>query len=328
MTDQFIRRGTLQVASQSEAVDLSALRFHFRVSQSDIDTPTILDVRVYNMSDTTAKKLSNIKEYTDVILNAGYFGGNFGTVFAGTIKQTRRGRESPTDKFFDILAAMDDLPFNFGMVNLSLEAGSNSTQDQVDAIIGQLGGFGVVKGYTPDFNTTGTQLARGKVLYGMAKDELRNIARTTQTSWSIQNKQLQFIPLSSYLPGEAVVLTQKTGMIGLPEQTQDGIRVRCLLNPRIVVGSAVKIDNKSIQRAALPPELARLPANEDPSNSIFDFFPPLAGEADGLYRVLVNELEGDTRGGPNSPWYCDLTCLSINPSAPAGSQVPAFPQGK
>lgn len=327
MTDQFIRRGTLQVASQAEAVDLSALRFHFRINQSDIDTPTTLEVRVYNMADTTAKKLSNIKEYTDIVLNAGYEGGNFGTVFAGTIKQTRRGRESATDKYFDILAAIDDLPYNFGMVSVSLAAGQNGVGQQVDSIVSALGDFQVTKGYTPDFNTIGTQLSRGKVLYGMAKDELRNIAQTTKTSWNISNKQLTMIPLSSYLPGEAVVLTMKTGMIGLPEQTQDGIRVKCLLNPRIVVGSAVEINNKSIQRAVLPAELARLPSAEDPSNSIFDYFPPLAAEADGLYRVLVNEIEGDTRGGQNSPWYSDLTCLSINPSGPAGEQVPPWPQG-
>lgn len=327
MSDQFIRKWQLQVASQQESVDLSPLRFHFRINQSDIDTPTTLEVRCYNVSSATAKKLSNIKEYTDVILNAGYENGNYGTIFAGTIKQTKRGRESATDTFFDIFAAIDDLPYNFGVVNISLGAGQNGIQQQVDAIVGQLGSFGVSKGSTPDFNTIGTQLARGKVLYGMAKDQLCNIAKTTKTSWSIQNHQLQMIPLTSYLPGEAVVLTMKTGMIGLPEQTQDGIRVKCLLNPRIVIGSAVKIDNASIQRAALPPELARLPAETDPSNAIFDFFPPLAAEADGLYRVLVNEMEGDTRGGRNSPWYSDLTCLAINQSAPANQQVPAFPQG-
>jgi hypothetical protein len=40
--------------------------------------------------------------------------------------------------------------------------------------------------------------------------------------------------------------------------------------------------------------------------------------AAGFYRVLVNEMIGDTRG---QEWYCDLICLAVDVSAQASQSV-------
>ena len=62
----------------------------------------------------------------------------------------------------------------------------------------------------------------------------------------------------------------------------------------------------SVLEAALP---AAGPAGATPAS------PPAAVAADGLYRVLVVEYQGDTAG---NDWYADLTCLAADGSAPAG----------
>ena len=41
------------------------------------------------------------------------------------------------------------------------------------------------------------------------------------------------IPMMGYRSGQEVVLTPKTGLIGMPEVAPDGIHAKCLLNPKL-----------------------------------------------------------------------------------------------
>jgi len=136
----------------------------------------------------------------------------------------RRGRENPTDTYTEILAADGDVARNFGIVSTTLAAGATQST-QLAAISGAID---LPLGYVPDLPRTA--LSRGKVLYGMARDRLSDIAASSNATWSIQNGQVQLVPLTSYIPGTAVVMNANTGMIGLPEQTEDGIKVKALLN--------------------------------------------------------------------------------------------------
>ena len=90
-------------------------------------------------------------------------------------------------------------------------------------------------------------------------------------------------------------------------ETEEGIKVRCLLNARISCGNLVKIDNKSINQTV------GSFANFGPGQQAYNryggvqLFATVA--ADGLYRVYVCEHTGDTRG---VEYYSDLICLSVN----------------
>jgi len=130
---------------------------------------------------------------------------------------------------------------------------------------------------------------------------MREIAQNTNSSFSIQNEKTTFVPLTSYLPGTQVVLTSKTGLIGTPQQTNEGINIKCLLNPLIKVGGLVNIDNASIQD---------LQINISSKNSAANNIAPLS--QDGVYYVLVVDYIGDTRG---VDWYCNLRCLISSPSS-------------
>lgn len=304
ITDQYLRKASLIVAGNDTAIELADLRFHFSVSQSDIETPNNALIRVYNLSEATARNLAESKEFTRVILQAGYETGNFGTIFDGSIKQFRRGRENPTDTYFDIIAADADALYNFGVVNTTLAAGS--TKEQQAAAIAK--SIGADIGSVPQFG--GNQLPRGKVMFGMARDQFRKLADSSFSTWSFQNGKLVMIPQTSYLPGEAVVLTELTGMVGIPEQTNDGIRVKCLLNPKIQIGTQIQLNNAEINTHQIG-GFGLFSGIDQP--------PPL--NADGFYKVLVVEHEGDTR---DNAWYSNLTCISINKSVDPGTSVNPF----
>ncbi|MFX5522044.1 hypothetical protein ABTD78_22515, partial [Acinetobacter baumannii] len=84
--------------------------------------------------------------------------------------------------------------------------------------------------------------------FGMAREFMRWTARTCQTVWSIQDGKVIMVPETSYMPGEIPVITSETGMVGLPEQTQNGITIKMLLNPSVKIGRLIWIDNASVQR--------------------------------------------------------------------------------
>ena len=309
MTDQYLRKVSLIVTTGSDGIDLSNFRIVFTTTQMDAEAPNTAAIRIFNLSDATAKQVKD--EGQRVVLQAGYQNGNFGVIFEGSIKQFRSGRLNATDKFLDVLAADGDQAYNFACVNKSLKAGSK-LQDQVDAILQETGKFDVETGSIPNSLGTGGTLPRGKVLFGMARERLNDVCDSAGTTWSIQNGKIVIIPLTGYAPGDIVVLNARTGMVGIPVATNDGISVKSLLNPKVKIGTRVQIDNKSIVTTNIKEQ-------GFPRYSDLSF--PASVSADGVYRVLVAEHTGDTLG---NEWYTDLTCLAMDSSAQPGDAVKAY----
>lgn len=297
---QFGRKASLLLVNASSTLDVSDLRFKFEINAMDVESPTNASIRVYNMSEGTAQSVR--KEFTEVVVQAGY-SGNFGVIFRGTIKQFRKGRENATDTYLDILAADGDIAYNYSVVNRTLAAGSSAEQ-RIDAAVAAMQPNGVAKGTYVLPNTAGT-LPRGKVLFGLAKAALRAQTQNIGATWSIDGGKVNVVGLLGYLPGKSVVLNGQTGLVGRPEQTIDGIRARCLMNPKLVVGGTVQIDNKAInQTLQQDPNAAPIPFNQWVGlQQIADL------ASDGIYRIFVVEYKGDTRG---QDWYCDLTLLAVN----------------
>lgn len=307
---QFGRKATLLVVRPEQVddnpgstIDLSQTHFRFRTAQQDVESPNNCSIRIFNLSKDTVELITK-KEYTRVILQAGYEGAGAGSIFDGTIKWFRIGRENATDTYLDILAADGDMAYNFATVNVTLAAGSNPKQ-RIDAILGEM----YKKGLTPGdlMQPTGGVLPRGKVLFGMARALLRQEAQQQGATWNIDGGQVHMTPLTGYRPGDAVVLSALTGLVGLPEQTNEGLRAKCLLNPRITVGGLVQIDNKSVnQLMKQNPDAAPIAYNQYTGLQLL-----ASVTSDGLYRVFVAEHEGDTRG---PMWHTHLTCLAVNPA--------------
>jgi hypothetical protein len=298
---QFLRYGKLIVSKGAQGRDLSDLRFRFEVRASDVETPNTLVVRIYNLADETVNSI--IQEYDTVTLVAGYVNGNKGNIFQGDIKQFYFGRERNVDKFLEIRAGDGDEAYNFAVINQTFPAGSND-QQQLSALAASMNL--PIAQTASGFVTTGGTLPRGKTMFGMARLHMGQLAKRNGCRWSIQNGVVTLVPDSGYLPGQAVAINSATGMIGTPEQTDNGIIVRCALNPAIKIGQAVKINNRDINQTNVKSQFW-------PSYTS-QYYPATVAN-DGLYRVLVAEHYGDTRGSGND-WYTELTCLDIDPSSP------------
>jgi hypothetical protein len=230
--------------------------------------------------------------------------------------QIGHGKEDNVNTYLDIFASDLDVLYNFGFVNTTMAPGiSLNDQGSIYAKSAETYGATVDKsilGQTDQNGLIGGVLPRGKVAFGLWRDQVRELGNTTGTYWSTQNGTLTVVPLTSWLLGDPVVINAQTGMVGMPEATQNGITLQCLLNPNIYIGRRIQLNNKDINQTVVKqqgfPTFTGIEFYADPSN-------------DGFYRVAVHEFEGDTRG---TPWYSKLVVLAIDPSAPEGSQILKF----
>ena len=298
MAQQWIRRISLIVGDASgNGLDLSALHIKFNVWSATTQSPKHAMIRIYNVADATAVALQ--QEFTQVFLQAGY-DGSYGQIFSGAIKQARKGRENATDTFVDIVAADSDQAYNWAVVNKTLAAGWSLTNYHL-ALMQSMATYGVTAGYTTQFSSV--KLPRGKVIYGPARDHMRLLSQSAGAQWTIIDGKLQLVRVNDYIPGQTIVLTSATGMIGMPVQTVDGIVVKSLLNPNIVPGRQIQLDNASIQGAQISVDYTAV-----------NYFP--STDADGFYKVYAVHQNGDTRG---QDFYTDLICTAVNGTQPLSS---------
>lgn len=305
---QWLRSYSLVIGNGSNSTTIQSLagdpglRIRFSVKRWRTQTPNNATITITNLSDATAQKIS--KEYDACVLQVGY-GDQLATIFQGEIKQKiGNGLETPTDTYFKILAAEGQKAYSYGIVNKTLASG-HTFKDQVNACLEALKPYGITAGYIADLGSA--KMPRGRAMFGMIREHLRAICRTTDTTWSIEGNQLQIVKNNAPLPGQAIVLSSKTGLIGMPVQTFDGIKARCLLNPNIKAGCTVQINEADIQRQELSLQLGQ---GEYQSGTL----PSVA--TDGLYTVWYTEHTGDSRG---TEWYTDITCLAQNQGTSVGT---------
>lgn len=299
---QYNRKFNLLLSTRSgDTLNVGSLRVVFNIKKTDAQTPNTSEVRIYNLNETTSRQIRS--EFSKITIQAGY-DSNYGVIFSGNIKQVKYGRDNGVDSFVDISAGDGDEAYNYAIISTTLASGVKQS-DQVSASAKSMSGNGIGTGFVD--NMGGQSLPRGKVMYGMARDYLRQSTQSTDTTWSIQDGRLQIVKRSGLLPSQAVVLNSKSGLIGTPEQTGNGLKARCLLNPLLKIGGRVMLDDELVSSALIQDTDRNNPANSAPSIN-----------GDGMYRLLAVEHLGDSLG---NDWYSDITCLSVDASAPAGEQV-------
>lgn len=300
MIYQYNRKWNLLViGDDGEGLNLSPLRCTFNIEKKDTQTPNKATFTIYNVKDETIYKIR--KSFVKIIVNAGYV-DNFGLIFTGNIKGFYEGKEG-TDGYIKIYAGDGDVEYNYSMISKTVAAGISP--DDQSAVLAD--SMGLKIGFKSSLNQT--QLPRGKVFYGRPQEYMRQVADSENCSWSIQDGQITILKKTELLPDTAVLLTPNTGLIGVPERTEDGIEGTCLLNPLLKIGAALKIDQTLIRDADIDYNSDN---NKKEKKTLAQY------NADGEYRIISITHSGDTRG---NEWYSKFKCLSINQSAKDNNKV-------
>ena len=137
-------------------------------------------------------------------------------------------------------------------------------------------------------------LPRFKMLWGDPTDILRDVAIENDCHWYVTDDTLAFGFLQELEDrANAIVYSPETGLIGSPQQTQEGVNFRILLDPRIHIkkpGMQIKLDNSLIQIQKRYQNQVVLPLDQD-------------------FYCMVGKFHhsGDTRG---NNWYTHIMGLN------------------
>ena len=324
--------------SKGQLTDFGKFKVHFDITWVKSSTNTAVGTfKIYNLAPETVKMICK-KEFTRIQVIAGYDGmaaqvvdaslvgiartvngqsdgRNYGQIFSGEIRYTIEGKDEDksVDSYVLIQAADTDLAFSTTVTSQTLAAGYRTTDfDTLLMKDFQLKGAEV--GRTPTMPDT--VFPRGRVLFGMTRHLMDNVAAQCEATWMFVNGKREMVAKNEVVH-DAIVLNSETGLIGMPQQTfGNGVNVTCLINPNIHVNGLIELNQKNafIKRKQLSNE----DLGKDGSHITTETRngnitvsgtteKPASIATDGVYVVQGITYSGDTRG---KEWYMVLTCVA------------------
>lgn len=280
------RRYRVVVSDQNgQALDVSDLQCTFNIRKVINQTPPFSTVVIYNLNPVT--ELAILEEGYRIIVEAGYEGSQYGTIFDGDVIEPIRDKPDNVTERLTIYALGANRQFNQAFANFSVNRGQSarSLLQNLASKSTVTTNFGQISDYVSDI-----KLPRGKAVFGMTRDYIRQIAQASNVAAYSEDGAINLIHAADPPSGEIIDLTSDSGLIGTPVQQGLGVSFKCLLNPSIHINSMVHIDDSLIQAQAFP--IGQVPR-------------PL--DKQGIYRVMGVTHTGDTRG---EDWYTECTSVS------------------
>lgn len=280
------RRYRILVSNKSGiALDVSDLHCTFDIQYVINQTPPFSTVIIYNLNPETENFLLS---YGDrIIVEAGYEGSQYGVIFDGDLLEPIRDKADNVTFRLTLNALTANRVANQAFANFTVSRGQSQR-----SIVQNLASKASVPTLLGDISPvlSSTKLPRGKAVFGLTRDYLRQIAHGSGSTLSLHDGKINIIHASDPPKGEIIDLTPQTGLIGQPVQSGIGVSFQSLLNPAISINTLVHIDNSIIQAQTY--QIGQK---------------PLPLDSAGIYRVMSVEHQGDTRG---DNWYTSCQTVS------------------
>ncbi|MEX3859630.1 hypothetical protein AB3X94_37200 [Paraburkholderia sp. BR10923] len=213
---------------------INNLRMSFDVRKTIDKNPNPAKVMVYNLTREHMSALLE-KRWTVMSLSVGYEALRL--IFAGDIVRANVSRDG-MDFITELECGDGNTAYSSARVNMVMPAGTTDAEAAV-ALTSTMPG--VTRG--PMAVTRTLASARPRVYSGNTRDHLSNLARANGADWSIQDGELTMLPASAVTADEGPLISQDTGMVGMPQQSDDGLEVRCLCNPELHIGGLVRVQS-------------------------------------------------------------------------------------
>jgi hypothetical protein len=229
--------GTLTIAPDGRG---QMLRVQFSVEKGISGTPNTATLKIYNLKAENRLKIK--KEFDKVRLEAGHIeAGNRGIIFEGFVRDVRHKRED-TDITTTVECADGDKAYRQAVIAKTFPAGTKPPE-MVDALLAEMPEVarGVIQGLDklPAY-------PRAVTMVGAVRNELDKIGKTHRLYWSIQDGALEVIPGDGFVD-DVVVISKESGMIGIPDITDNGIKVTTLLNPQLRIGRVIEVRSETLE---------------------------------------------------------------------------------
>ena len=263
------------------------LKISFNIERPGYKAIYYGEIAIYNLSLEAEQAIIN-EGYT-VVLEAGYVDGDFGVIFKGQVFQAVWDRQDVVDMVLT-LNCIDGMKIerdNFVSLTIAQKT------YQKDLIKAMAAGARNAITVNIDDQVDAKQLSRGRVYFGDPKTFLNDYALDNKCQYFMSDGEINIARVdsseTSLSQDEALVVSPENGLIGTPQQMNDAVSFRCLLNPKIKIQNPamlVKLDQSLIRQQKIRQGtlVTRL-------------------DKDGLYRVAQVNHIGDTRG---NDWYTEV----------------------
>lgn len=227
----------------SPTKSLPTLRVFFSIEKTPNRDPNRAEVSVYNLNAVHRKTL---QEKLPLILQAGYV-GNKQQIFFGDISFIDSRREG--SNWVTTIEAGDGQK-NYSSKRMSVSFGPGTTLQQLliqaATALQILPGNSITKFGTPLRGLIAFK--KGVSVVGRVSRILDKYVTSAGYQWSIQDGQLQVLSPDETLVESVTILNKATGLIGSPEQGEDGtVKARSLLQPAIVPGGRVILESEMVK---------------------------------------------------------------------------------
>ena len=235
-TERYLRNLRLEVGDDTGTrlvIDRLRVAFAIRLSAQPDNEPS--EVAIYNLARATEARIVGAKA---VSLRAGY-GDEHSLLHVGRIDRVRterQGLERITTLTLDAGNAISRTGalYAASVQNIRLHA-------LIEDIV--VGLMRLPLGYLGDIpdETVGSF-----VWQGSAKDALTALLRPRGVEWYIANEEVLFSARGKFEPVTPLLVSQETGMIGVPSLTETGVRAQKTLDPRLRLGAPVSLLSEAV----------------------------------------------------------------------------------
>ena len=250
-------------------------------------------IELYNLSADQAQNFLYGQGAT-VQLSAGYQAGPYGIIFAGTVYQALYERPEVVDSKVTLMCytGLAETIANFAQFR------GNANMTQAALVAKMCAGASVPIPINPAAQSTlgaipQTQLPRARPFFGNPHKFIDDVAAANNLQSWYGSDGLSISTMSDQNSITTITYTSTTGILGVPQQTQDGVSLIVALDPRL--------------RVTVPPMQINI------ASSIirqFQFTPPGYRpilDPNGNYLVNGLQFRGDSRG---NQWETEITALT------------------
>lgn len=258
---------------QVGTLDASTLACKFKVQRTlAMGRAGHAEIVIFGLTPEHRREIiSAPRRRTFVELHAGYADG-MSLLFRGDLRKAVQARDG-TEWSVTVTAGDGEHAIRNARVSRSFAAGT--TLSTVVRAIADAMGVGVGNALDAfrgaSLGAVGDAFPEGTLVHGLAAAELTRLCDSTRLTWSVQDGNLQVLPLGGALAREAIRLSADSGLVGAPEiVNRRTVNVKALLIPGLTPGQQVVLDSAVIS---------------------------------GVWRISEAEYTGDTHG---SDWGASL----------------------
>lgn len=267
--NQWGRIVEVTISGKAGTLEIDKLKIDFDVKKGIGSKQNTATIAIWNLTKSHRRQLG--EEFDKIELKVGYRDGPLSTIFKGSIEDVTHTKET-ADVKSEIECGDGNAGIQKGAVSKTFPAGTKP-KAIVDYLAGEMPTLtkGEMKGLDdlPAYK-------RPVSVYGWVANELDKLGREHGFYWSVQNGEVQAVKNDKVLTGTTLI-SKETGMIGIPEVTDKGCKVKALLNPNVAPGRTIDVRSDFLDE-----ESGRDKRKSD--------------DGGGLFRVSECTFKGTNRG--------------------------------